>query len=329
VKYFFVSFIFVFTAALVSSCSMCSRKKKTTHDSDFTTIKESYKMLPEEQQIVIGMVYDWNRLHDSINIDSIEAFYNPSVLFYKKIYSGRSIVSVKKYKISRSDSYRQLIVGRIGIYPSDTGDYKCEFLKLVTINGRPNVYHTYLVFKKLDSVTFKIIVESDKEADMRPDLVDLFEKFEESEDMSAGDFNGDGQKEDLVIIKPEQDTSGRYLSSQTKVSFTNFELPEIVLENCVGVNVLNENDVDGDGSDDFSIVLKRPDGTTGEVILYSFKRGKWDLLARFTALPQEVFAARQDLIQFAGNGNINIRKAAKTTDSRDTVHVETISTWGQ
>jgi hypothetical protein len=97
----------------------------------------------------------------------------------------------------------------------------------------------------------------------------------------------------------------------------------------VGVNVLNENDVDGDGSDDFSVVLKRPNGDVGDVILYSFKRGKWLQLARFTASPEEVFNARQGLIEFAGNGNINIRKAAKTPDNRDTVRVETISTWDQ
>jgi hypothetical protein len=313
---------------LVTSCSSCGRKKKTPEAADFTSIKESYKMLPEEQQVVINIVYDWNRLHDSTHIDSIAAFYNPSVLFYKKNYSAQSIVSLKKYKLKRADSYRQLIIGRIGIYPADTGDYKCEFLKLVTINGKPSVYHTYLVFKKIDSTTFRIIVESDKEADARPDLVSLFEKFEESEDMSSGDFNGDGENEDLIILKPEPDTSGRYATTQTKISFTNLDLPEIALENCVGVNVLNENDVDGDGSDEFSVVLKRPNGDVGEVILYSFKRGKWEQLARFTASPEEVFAARQNLIEFAGNGNIHIRKAAKTPDSRDTVHIETISTWG-
>ena len=286
-------------------------------------------MLPEEQQIVIGIVYDWNRLHDASHIDSIASFYNYAVLFYKKTYSPQGIVSLKKYKITHAESFRQLIIGRIGIYPSDTGDYKCEFLKLVTINGNPSVYHTYLVFKRLDSTTFKIIIESDKEADLRPDLVPLFEKFEESDNMSAGDFNGDGEKEDLVILKPGQDTSGKYLSTQTKISFTNLDLPEITLENCVGVNVLNENDVDGDGSDEFSVVLKRPDGNVGDVILYSFKRRKWEQLARFTASPDEVFAARQDLIEFAGNGNINIRKAAKTTDGRDTIHIDTISTWDQ
>ena len=329
VKYFFLSVIFLFSILMMSSCSSCGRKKKKANEEDFTSIQQSYKMLPEEQQIVIGLVYDWNRLHDSAHIDSIKTFYNNPVLFYKKTFSAQGIVSVKKYKIKRADTYRQLIIGRIGIYPSDTGDYKCEFLKLVTINGKPSVYHTYLVFKKLDSTTFKIIVESDKEADMRPDLVSLFEKFEESEDMSSGDFNGDNNKEDLIILKPEPDSSGRYASTQTKISFTNFDLPEIVLENCVGVNVLNENDVDGDGSDEFSVVLKRPDGNVGEVVLYSFKRGRWEQLAKFTASPEEVFAARQELIEFAGNGNINIRKAAKTSDQRDTVHTETISTWGQ
>jgi hypothetical protein len=59
------------------------------------------------------------------------------------------------------------------------------------------------------------------------------------------------------------DSSKNYLSTETKISFTNMDLPEIVLPNCVGVNVLNENDVDGDGSDDFSIVIKKTGWTSG------------------------------------------------------------------
>jgi hypothetical protein len=86
--------------------------------------------------------------------------------------------------------------------------------------------------------------------------VSLFENFQESESLSSGDFNGDGENEDLIVLKPEMDSSKNYLSTETKITFTNMDLPEIVLPNCVGVNVLNENDVDGDGSDDFSIVIK-------------------------------------------------------------------------
>ena len=104
-------------------------------------------------------------------------------------------------------------------------------------------------------------------------------------------------------------------------------LLRIVVPNCVGVNVLYENDVDGDGSDDFSIVIKKPDGQVGEVILYSFKRGKWQQLATFIAPSEEVFESRQNLIEFAGSGNIKIRAAEKTTDNRDTLVVKTISTW--
>lgn len=284
-------------------------------------------MLPSEQQMVIDVVYRWNASHDTTHLDSLINYYNDPVLFFKKRIPRQSVIASKKYKITHADTYRERIVGRIGIYASDTGDYKCEFLKLVTINGRPNVYHSYLIFKKQVDSTWRIIVESDKEADMRPELVSLFEKFEESESTSSGDFNGDGEKEDLIVIKPEQDTSGRYKSTETKISFTNMDLPEIVIPNCIGVNVLNENDVDGDGSDDFSVVIKKPDGEVGDVILYSFKRGKWQELARFKASADEVFASRQNLIEFAGSGNIKIRTQDKTPDNRDTIIVKTISTW--
>lgn len=175
--------------------------------------------------------------------------------------------------------------------------------------------------------TWRIILESDKEADMRPELVALFEKFTESESVSSGDFNGDGTKEDLIVQKPEQDTSGKYLSTETKITFTNLDLPEIKIPNCIGVNVLNENDADGDGSDDFSVVVKTPSGDVGDVILYSFKRGAWQQLAKFKAPSSEVFASRQNLIEFAGSGNIKIRTVEKTTDNRDTLIVKTISTW--
>jgi ketosteroid isomerase-like protein len=312
----------------IYSCSSCKKKQKEDNGSAAgNNIRESYKMLPSDQQIVIDVVYRWNEAHDSTRIDSLENFYSDPVLFFKKRVPRAQVIEAKKYKIKHSDSYRERIIGRIGIYASDTGDYKCEFLKLVTVNNRPSVYHSYLVFKRQTDSSWRIIVESDKEADLRPDLVPLFEKFEESESLSSGDFNGDGDKEDLVVIKPQQDTSGKYSSTETKISFTNLSLPEIVLQNCVGVNVLNENDVDGDGSDDFSVVIKKPDGNVGDVILYSYKRGKWMELAKFKAPSEEVFASRQNLIEFAGSGNIKVRTVEKLPANRDTLVVKIISTW--
>jgi ketosteroid isomerase-like protein len=312
---------------LLYACSSCKNEKTNNNDNNNADSMATYKMLPVEQQEVIDIVYKWNAVHDSIHIDSLENYYNDPVLFFKKRIARGAVISSKKYKIKHADTYRERIIGRIGIYASDTGDYKCEFLKLVTINNKPNVYHSYLIFKKQADASWRIIVESDKESDLRPELVSLFEKFQESESLSSGDFNGDGTKEDLIVIKPERDTSGKYLSTETKISFTNMDLPEIVVPNCVGVNVLNENDVDGDGSDDFSIVVKTPDGNVGDVILYSFKRGKWQTLAKFKAPDDEVFDSRQNLIEFAGSGNIKYRTVEKTPDNRDSLVIKTISTW--
>lgn len=314
-------------SVFISACSSCNNDKEKKVKEDTNDIRESYKMLPSEQQSVIDVVYRWNAAHDSVHLDSLQNYYNDPVLFFKKRITKESVIASKKYKIGHADTYRERIIGRVGIYASDTGDYKCEFLKLVTINSKPNVYHSYLIFKKQADSTWRIIVESDKEADLRPELVSLFEKFEESESTSSGDFNGDGEKEDLIVIKPEQDSSNHYITTETKISFMNMDLPELVIPNCIGVNVLNENDVDGDGSDDFSVVIKEPDGEVGDVILYSFKRGKWQELAKFKAPEEEVFASRQNLIEFAGSGNIKIRTAEKTPDSRDTLIIKTISTW--
>lgn len=323
----FILSVYIIINIFLSACSSCKKENDNSNKVTGNDIRDSYKMLPSEQQNVIDVVYRWNAAHDSIHVDSLENFYNDPVLFFKKRIPRQSVIASKKYKIKHAESYRERIVGRIGIYASDTGDYKCEFLKLVTIDGKPNVYHSYLVFKKQADSSWHIIVESDKEADMKPELVSLFEKFQESESLSSGDFNGDGTKEDLIVIKPEQDTSGKYKSTETKISFTNMDLPEIIIPNCVGVNVLNENDVDGDGSDDFSVVIKKPDGEVGDVVLYSFKRGKWQELAKFKAPDDEVFASRQNLIEFAGSGNIKIRTQEKTPDNRDTLVIKTISTW--
>lgn len=319
--------IFVVVIAVLYSCTSCKHDKQVNNDVDNADTVTTYTMLPEEQQIVVEVVYKWNSMHDSTQVDSLENFYNDPVLFFKKRIARNSVIASKKYKIKHADSYRERIIGRVGIYASDTGDYKCEFLKLVTINNKPNVFHSYLILKKQVDNSWRIIVESDKEADLQPELVSLFEKFQESESLSSGDFNGDNEKEDLIIIKPEKDTSGKYITTETKISFTNFDLPEIIVPNCIGVNVLNENDVDGDGSDDFSIVVKTPDGSVGDVILYSFKRGKWKILAKFKAPESEVFSSRQNLIEFAGSGNIKYRTVEKTLDDRDSLVIKTISTW--
>lgn len=312
----------------MSACSSCKKNNNNKTDEVNTdNLTESYKMLPTEQQEVIDIVYLWNAAHDSTHVVELEQYYNDKVLFFKKNIPRQVVIDTKKYKIKKADTYKERIIGRVGIYASDTGDYKCEFLKLVTINNKPNVYHSYLIFKKQADSTWRIIVESDKEADLRPEMISLFEKFKESESLSTGDFNGDGEKEDLIVIKPEKDTAGNYTSQNTKISFTNLELPEITIPNCIGVNVLNENDVDGDGSDDFSVVVKQPDGEVGDVILYSFKRGAWQELAKFKAPSNEVFDSRQNLIEFAGSGNIKIRTTVKTQDERDSLVIKTISTW--
>lgn len=311
-----------------SACSSCNKNNnKNNTDNEVDNLTESYKMLPTDQQDVIDIVYLWNAAHDSTHVEELEQYYNDKVLFFKKNIPRQIVIDTKKYKIKKADTYKERIIGRVGIYASDTGDYKCEFLKLVTINNKPNVYHSYLIFEKQADSTWRIIVESDKEADLRPEMISLFEKFKESESLSTGDFNGDGEKEDLIVIKPEKDTAGNYTSQNTKISFTNLELPEITIPNCIGVNVLNENDVDGDGSDDFSVVVKQPDGEVGDVILYSFKRGAWQELAKFKAPSNEVFDSRQNLIEFAGSGNIKIRTIVKTTDERDSLVIKTISTW--
>lgn len=324
--------LFIFSAITISylmaACSSCKKSNSNEVVEDVVdNLTESYKMLPTEQQEVVDVVYLWNAAHDSTHVNELEQFYNTNVQFFKKRVPRQVVIDTKKYKIKKADTYKERIIGRIGIYASDTGDYKCEFLKLVTINNKPNVYHSYLVFEKQADSTWRIIVESDKEADLKPELVSLFEKFKESESLSTGDFNGDGEKEDLIVIKPEKDTAGNYTSQNTKISFTNLDLPEITIPNCIGVNVLNENDVDGDGSDDFSVVVKQPDGDVGDVILYSFKRGAWQELAKFKAPSNEVFNSRQNLIEFAGSGNIKIRTIVKTPDDRDSLVVKTISTW--
>lgn len=320
-------FIFFVVSLFIYSCTSCNNEKTNGDSIERDSIAEQYKMLPTEQQDVIDLVYRWNAAHDSVHIDSLENYYNDPVLFFKKRISKNAVIEAKKYKIKHADSYRERIIGQIGIYASDTGNYKCEFLKLVTINNKPSVFHSYLIFEKQLDQSWRIIVESDKEADMKPQMVSLFENFEESESTSSGDFNGDGEKEELIILKPEKDTSGNYKSTQAKVSFTNFDLPEITIPNCIGVNVLNENDIDGDGVDDFSVVIKKPNGEVGNVILYSFKRGQWKELATFIAPSDEVFSSRQNLIEFAGSGNIKIRTIEKTTDNRDSLIVKTISTW--
>jgi thioredoxin-related protein len=56
----------------LSACSSCKNEKNETEKVDSDDIKESYKMLPGEQQNVIDVVNHWNTLHDSTQIDSLE-----------------------------------------------------------------------------------------------------------------------------------------------------------------------------------------------------------------------------------------------------------------
>ncbi|MFN8297090.1 MAG: hypothetical protein U0T69_12900 [Chitinophagales bacterium] len=68
--------------------------------------------------------------------------------------------------------------------------------------------------------------------------------------------------------------------------------------------------MDGDGSDDFSIVVKNRMEMLA-MLSYTVSSGEMARLAKFKAPEEEVFGSRQNLIEFAGNGNIKFELRIK------------------
>jgi hypothetical protein len=103
----------------------------------------------------------------------------------------------------------------------------------------------------------------------------------ESPKMEA-DFNGDGKKESAELIltvkgQGNPQTDKDYKADEFELKFSDEKLPSMK-PNCCNPQILLEGDLNGDKSEEISLISYSPNGTQVTMETYTFKDNKWTKL---------------------------------------------------
>ena len=100
-------------------------------------------------------------------------------------------------------------------------------------------------------------------------------------------------------------------------------MPPLDFKGAKSVQLLNEGDLDGDGNDEFSGLTNN--GSEGQVIVYTFKRGEWSVMKKFKVNYRSLLSdedLRKNAVQLAGSGYIYIQEKFN-----DTIRQEKVNIW--
>lgn len=124
-------------------------------------------------------------------------------------------------------------------------------------------------------------------------------------DFASGDFNGDGRKERMWLIKPQlTDNDNNCVGKcDSYIKFSDPAIPMIKVADCVGGNPLNLGDLDGNGTDEIGILPGWFQGCWRSYLVYTYKSKKW----LYPVEPIMTYVCNDDL----GDNFIPIRKDPK------------------
>ncbi|MDR3048104.1 MAG: hypothetical protein LBU51_10960 [Bacteroidales bacterium] len=147
--------------------------------ADFTTLiynDEGYyeiysKTKPKQgnidniEDILPQLVVEWNGAHSLDFVNLFADLYNSNVSFYGTTLNKDKVYSKKQSSLQKSNGYKQEILdNNIDVKQINDNEYRCDFVKRVSVNKKTNDYPSYLVFRKFNN-EWKIVVESDEITD--------------------------------------------------------------------------------------------------------------------------------------------------------------------
>lgn len=323
--------LFIFTA-LIFIAVACKRKEEKAkidlRSEEF--IEEQigktfdFENLPDTLKAAHN-VRRWNGCHSMRFADSLNLMYADMVYFYGENKYKSHCIQVKKMLLTKYPDYFQRILGGISVEPNGPDEFKCFFTKYITAGGVTAPIPSYLIMKKDATGNYFIIVaESDIETDLRAttykdSIEQLMNIYLPSESEIKGDFGAFGKQDVLYILPPENIACS---NCETMLAFSNEQIEPITLLGATGANILNEGDLDGDGGEEISVL---PLGAfKPELIVYSFKRGKWVKLATFKVnrpLLMSNVDARKQAVELAGPGYIYALEAASDSTIQQKLNI--------
>lgn len=272
---------------------------------------------------VAHMVRVWNGYHNSKFIDNLKDIYASRLFFYGEDKNSYEALNVKRRVFQKYPDYFQRIIGGIKVSKISNDEYKCVFTKYIRIGSITAPVPSYLVFKKAEENKWIIIAESDPETDVKhqefKDSMQVFKAmYSPSMTEIKGNFSGKGS-ETIFVFPPENPNCTDCITS---LFFSNELLPPLDIKGAKAVQLLNEGDLDGDGNDEFSVLFNN--GNEGRIRVYSFKRGEWTLIKKFSVDYQQLISdenQRTNAIQLAGSGYIYIQEKSGDSTKQEKVNI--------
>lgn len=179
-KFVLVIIAIVFIYLLISNKCSEDKKETTTQVATTTTpVKETKsnqtkieqepilesvnfeKVSIEEKQTLESLVQEWSTAHnDSSQVNNFGSLFDDFVQFYGTRLSKENCIEKKEMLLQTYSDFLQEINSSIEVKQIADNEYRCDFVKTVTVNQKTTDYPSYLVFKKAGN-KWRITTESD------------------------------------------------------------------------------------------------------------------------------------------------------------------------
>lgn len=109
------------------------------------------------------------------------------------------------------------------------------------------------------------------------DIKDTLIGVDQYADSVEGDFNGDGKREfmSLEIPKLGEDDMSCVGNCESTIVFSDKTIPTIKVDNCIFGSLVNEGDLNGNGSDEIGLLPGWFTSCWHTYLVWTFKKGRW------------------------------------------------------
>ncbi|MDR1120444.1 MAG: hypothetical protein LBM08_05960 [Dysgonamonadaceae bacterium] len=116
------------------------------------------------EDILSQLVIEWSNAHSLNSTGRLIDLYHSEALLYGQQLKKDKIYGQKLSLLQKANGFEHKIYGTIDIKYINDNEYRCDFVKRVTINQKTNDYPSYLIFRKFNN-QWKIVVEGDEITD--------------------------------------------------------------------------------------------------------------------------------------------------------------------
>lgn len=218
------------------------------------------------------LVNEWNNAHINKDIEVFSNLYNDTILYYGTKKVKNACIESKLLLFKKYPDYHQQAFGEIQSEKISETEFKCSFIKRVTINKKTTEYPSYLYFSKKQN-NWKITTEGDLVTDRN------LAKLKETKipkDAIKGDFNGDGVPDYAWLVPPKDsecaDCSGNCTSY---IKFSDNTIPSIKVEMCIDGTPANLGDLNKNKTDEIGLLPGWCTSCWRAYNVYTLKNNKW------------------------------------------------------